>query len=272
MNRLRSLHLRFCTIATLLVGVGALTSVPAGAQRLAVPLERLESERLETRIGTFYWLLHRRPSERFDAAEATGRVLRRYASDRATIHTTLIRLLEQETVRAQGRLSRAQLTYYADLVLAVASLGDASAADALLASVNVPGSAARRGVAALGAGALAPVLRSLRSERPAVRNTAIHTVGLLLTARSSNVGAADLQQLRGALLSALSDPVTMNRAAALEALRPFAADAAVQQAVRRVAGEDADLGVRRRAGGILAPPRVSAGAFGPVVETAEVAR
>jgi hypothetical protein len=254
------------------LGVGSLASVPASAQRLAVPLERLESERLETRIGTFYWLLHRRPGERFDAAEATGRVLRRYASDRATIHTALITLLEQETVRAQGRLSRAHLTYYADLVLAVASLGDARAVEALLASVHVPGSAARRGVAAFGAGAVAPVLRSLRAERPTVRNTAVHVSGLLLSARSSNVGAADLQQLRGALLFALSDPVAMNRAAALEALRPFVAEAAVQQAVRRLAGEDADLGVRRRAGGLLAPPRVLAAVFGPVVELSEVAR
>ncbi len=196
--------------AALVVSTG---SRVVGAQRLGVPLEQLEGVRDETRMSRFYWLLHRRPGVRaFNAREATLAVLHRYPQERETIVATLVGLLARENAHAREHLHGVYMKYYA-----------------------------------LGEAAVGQTLRALYAAERDTRNTAIHVLGLLSTAAAApSLPPAAKREVRAGLLRALADPVPMNRAAAIEALRTFTDDE-VAAAVVRLVETDSAASVRRRA-------------------------
>jgi hypothetical protein len=234
-------------MVTLMVAISVFASAAADAQQANLPLSGFESVSDTTRMAAFYRILHRRPGVSFNSRENTLLLLRDYPAQRQRISTALIALLGRENIHARQRSDRYFTAYYSDLITSVATLHDIRAINELLGAINIAGSSARTGVAALGNAAVPRTIAALESTRRDTRNTAIHVLGLLASPNAAPIlSLGSTARVRAALLRSLRDPQSINRAAAIESLRAFA-DSEVVSAIARLASMDAEPSVRRRA-------------------------
>jgi HEAT repeat protein len=216
------------------------------AQSISSLLSQFESANDNDRITAFYALLNPTPTVRFDAGENTSKLLRDHSRERAIIVQSLIALLGRENVRVRRSFGEEFSNYYGDLIWCVATLHDASSADALLGAVQT-GNLATDGLAALGQEALPTLLRALDTTDSGVRNGVLRVLGkLAIPSAKSSLGAPSTAQVRAALLRGIEDEDAFNRQVAIRALEPFA-DAGVRSAVLSRSTADTSPLVRKAA-------------------------
>lgn len=217
---------RALTLGFVLVpAMGGLSPRPAAAQELPRHLERLRSDAESERAQAFRTLLSSAaPSGRSDVRTQTSALLSSNPSARAWISGELIALLSRENANFDaGNFGDAEgfISYYGDVIVAVAALRDPSAVPALVGAIST-GNGAMDGLASLGSVAIPAVVEAARSSDPRDRSGAAWTLGKFAEPhRRHELTAAEPRDVEVALARSLDDEEGPVRQVAVRSLRHF---------------------------------------------------
>jgi hypothetical protein len=192
-------------------------------QPSATTLTGLDSPDEKTRIAAFYKLL---AAAQLPGTPGASAAVQRIIRDNPAIAPQLREILianlarENATVRAATapkQLTETYVTYYGDLIGAVAGLRDVRAVTALVGAIDT-GAMAQEGLAALGAPAVGPVAAQLSDAAETRRYSAAVVLGLLAGNENVKRDPAALAAVRDALQRASKDSSARVRAAASASL------------------------------------------------------
>jgi hypothetical protein len=229
-------------------------------------LSQLQSPDLIVRSNAFYALIRPFATDSGSARVAITRLLAAYPDDEERIRTVLIAGLETEarlraTMEENGQgLSEAFTNYWADLMLAVASLRDRRAVEGLLVGVDT-GNIAVNALADLCPFSVDGLIEKSREPDRSFKGISFnHRAGALQALagcllRLDNVRAHPeiLPRIRGALLAAFEDPDWRVRAAAVAASFSIRHDPEVRAQLASIAAADSYVSVLPQSAGARSP-------------------
>jgi len=234
-----------CAILLLVCGLGrtGVAQLPQPAPSVPAILARFNAPAWQERERAFRELLalsNATDGSTWPIPAKMPDLIKRFPAGAEEMTVALIKLLENETATwAMTGGTEQRSEYQADLIGAVASLRDPRALQALMANLET-GGIAMAGVAAIGAPALDPLAKELRSGTNSIRQAAALTLGRMIDPDDKYSPALDMPtraRIKDALLFATRDEYFWVRVAAIEGLAKIPGDD-VTAVLRRLAEED----------------------------------